>query len=216
MRVGSLRIGGIFSLCSLLTDTLVDFSVKFPGIKVKMVCKSGRRLFEMLQNNELDFALTFESPVKDDLLDSIELFHSPLSVIVHKNHPLAKLDKISLNSLRGYSLALPERGMHVRDILEERFPDIMQNLKVQLELNDVNILYQLINTNHWISIMPQSTERDDENLRAVKLNESNTDVQAALYCRKGSYYRNAAKVFIEMLQKSLSENVAIYFLKNKI
>ena len=109
-----------------------------------MVCKSGRRLFELLRENELDFVLTFESPNPDDLLDSIELFSTSLAVLVHKDHPLAKLEQVSLTALRAYRLALPEKGMHVRDVIEERFPDILQELDAQLELNDVNILYQLI------------------------------------------------------------------------
>lgn len=216
MRGGSLRIGGIFSLCSLLTDTLVCFSEKYPLIKVKMVCKSGRRLFELLRENELDFVLTFESPNPDDLLDSIELFSTSLAVLVHKDHPLAKLEQVSLTALRVYRLALPEKGMHVRDVIEERFPDILQELDAQLELNDVNILYQLINTKHWVSIMPQSLERDAPNIRAIRLSEKNAEIRAALYWRKGRYHKAAAKIFIEMLQKSLYESVEVYYYKNKM
>lgn len=216
MRSGSLRIGGIFSLCSLLTDTLVLFSDRYPQIKVKMICKSGRRLFELLRDNDLDFVLTFEAPVRDELLDYTELFSTSLAVLVHKDHPLAKLPQVSPEALSEYRLALPERGMHVRDIVEERFPELMKKVNPQLELNDVNILYQLINTRHWISIMPQSIERDDKELRAIKLVGTNTEIRAALYWRKGRCHKMAAQIFIEMLEKSLSENVDIYCYKNKL
>lgn len=216
MRSGSLRIGGIFSLCSLLTDTLVRFTEEYPQIKVKMVCKSGRRLFELLRDNELDFVLTFDAPNQDELLDSLELFSTTLAVLVHKDHPLAKQEQISLAALCEYRLALPERGMHVRDVIEERFPDLMQKLNAQLELNDVNILYQLINTKHWISIMPHSLEQDNPDLRAIKLIEKNTEIRAALYWRKGRFQKTATKIFIEMLQKHLNESIVVYYYKNKI
>lgn len=216
MRSGSLRIGGIFSLCSLLSNTLVPFSVKYPQIKVKIVCKSGKRLFEMLHNNELDFVLTFESPLKDEFLESMELFNSPLAVITHKDHPLAKQKQVSLKALQSYSLALPEKGMHVRQILEERFPDVIRDLNVQLELNDVNILHQLLCTRQWISIMPWFIEKDHSLLKATALAEVNSEIQAALYWRKGSYQRKAIKVFLDMFRNELNKSELIYYYKNKL
>ncbi|MDL2265998.1 LysR family transcriptional regulator [Parabacteroides sp. OttesenSCG-928-G07] len=215
MRSGSLRIGGVFSLCSLLTDTLVPFSIKYPHIHVKIVCKSGRRLFEMLHANELDFVLTFESPVKDHRLDQIELFGSPLAVIAHKEHPIAKQDQITFDDLVGYPLVLPERGMHVRDILEERFPDKIQALNMQLELNDVNILYQLVCTKHWISIMPQSIQKDHR-IKAIKLSEENTGMIAAVYWKKGSYQKKTVETFMKMFEENLNDSAVLYRYRNEI
>lgn len=216
MRSGLLRIGGIFSLSSLITDTLANFSIEYPGIQVKMLCKSGRRLFEMLRSNELDMVFTFEAPNIDEQLDSIELFRSPLMVIVHKEHPLAKREELSLNDLQGWSLALPERGMHARDVLEGRFPDKMRQLQVQLELNDINILYKLIHTKHWISVMPLSTKKDEKDLVAIRLTEAHTDIKAALYWRKDSYRKIAAETFIGMLLKDLSDNPVLYCYRNNL
>lgn len=216
MRSGSLRIGGIFSLCSLLTDTLVPFSIKYPCINVKIVSKSGKRLFEMLHSNELDFVLTFESPVRDNRLHRIELFESPLSVIAHKEHPIARFDQIPLKELAGYRLALPERGMHVRDILEERFPEVMQTLNTQMELNDVNILHQLVCTKHWISIMPQSIRKDPNQIKAIKLSTENTAMTAAVYWRKGGYQKKTVEVFMKMFEENLSNSATLYRLRNEI
>lgn len=216
MRSGSLRIGGIFSLCSLLTDTLVPFSIKYPRINVKIVSKSGKRLFEMLHANELDFVLTFDSPVRDSRLDRIELFDSPLAVIAHKEHPLSKHDQISLEALSGYPLALPERGMHVRDILEERFPEVMQTLNIQSELNDVNILYQLVCTKHWISVMPQSIQRDHNRIKAIKLSEKNKQMTAAVYWKKGGYRKRTVEVFMKMFEENLNNSDVLYRYRNEI
>ncbi|MDH6357364.1 LysR family transcriptional regulator [Parabacteroides sp. PF5-9] len=216
MRSGSLRIGGIFSLCSLLTDTLVPFSIKYPSIHVKIVSKSGKRLFEMLHANELDFVLTFDSPVRDPRLDRIELFESPLTVIAHKDHPIAKYDQISLDALTEYPLALPESGMHVRDILEERFPEIIQTLNTQLELNDVNILYQLVCTKHWISIMPRSIQKDHNRIKAIKLSEKNTNMTAAVYWKKGGYRKKTVEVFMKMFEDHLNDSAVLYRYRNEI
>ncbi|NDV57215.1 LysR family transcriptional regulator [Bacteroides sp. 519] len=210
MRIGSLRIGGIFSLCSLLTDTLVPFSIKYPGIHVKIVSKSARRLFEMLHANELDFVLTFGAPIRDNRLDRIELFDTQLTVIAHKDHPIAKYDQVPLESLVGYPLALPERGMHVRDILEERFPEVAQTLDMQLELNDVNILHQLVCTKHWISIMPQSIQKDHTKIKTIKLVSENTGMTAAVYWRKGGYQKKTVEVFMKMFEENLSNSPVLY------
>ncbi len=106
--------------------------------------------------------------------------------------------------------------MHIRDILEERFSPLMQELNIQLELNDVNILYQLICAGHWITVLPQSSVLDNDNLRAIRISEKNAEIQAAIYWRKGSYHTIAARKFLEMLQQSLDQSVHLYRFRNNM
>lgn len=203
LKTGTLRIGGTFSLCSLLADTLLKFSKKYPNIRITVECDTARHLLKMLKEHKVDMVLCFESSNTDECIESIHLFDSPLCAIMHRNHSLAAMKEISFEMLKSYSLALPAKGMHARELFENGLLIHKRQLKPQVELNDVNILFQLIKTKHWISILPQSTIINEEALKAIQLCEWKIEMRAALMSLKDNYQKNAAKEFTSMLLKIL-------------
>ncbi len=203
LHTGTLRIGGTISLCSLLTGTILKFSQKYPSIKISVECQTANILLEHLKTRELDMAICFESPVPIESMESIYLFDSPLCVILHRHHSLAAMKEISLQMLRDYPLALTTKGMHVRAILENYLLMNRQKLEPQIEVNDVNILFQLVKTLHWTSILPMSTITNEKELKAVPLAEKELKMRAALMWLKDNYQKKAVIEFTQMLLKNL-------------
>lgn len=203
LHTGTLRIGGTFSLCSLLTDTLLKFSQKYPNIKVSVECQTANKLLEHLKEHKLDLALCFESPMPIESVESEYLFDSPMCVILHRHHPLAAMKEVPLKTLGDYPLALTIKGMHARAITDNYLQMTNQKLEPQLELNDINILFQLIKTKHWTSILPKSTIINEKELKAVPLAEKGFNMRAALMWLKDNYQKKAVTEFSEMLLKNL-------------
>lgn len=203
LHTGTLRIGGTFSLCSLLTDTLLKFSQKYPNIKVTVECQTANKLLKHLKEHKLDLALCFESPLSIESIESEYLFDSPLCVILHRHHSLAAMKEIPLQMLRNYPLALTNKEMHARAILDNYLVMNKQKLEPQMELNDINILFQLIKTKHWTSLLPMSTIINEKELKAVPLAEKELKMQAALMWLKDNYQKKAVTEFTQMLLKNL-------------
>jgi LysR family transcriptional regulator, cyn operon transcriptional activator len=203
LHTGTLRIGGTFSLCTLLTETLLKFSRKYPDIKVSVECQTGNKLIEHLKEHKLDLALCFESPLPDESIESVYLFDSPLCVILHKHHSLAARKEINLQALRDYPLALTIKGMHAREILDYHLLMNKEKLEPQIELNDINILFQLIKTKHWTSILPISTITNEKEIKAVPLAEKGIKMRAALMSLKDNYQKKSVTEFSQMLLKDL-------------
>lgn len=203
LHTGTLRIGGTFSLCSLLTDTLLKFSQKYPNIKVSVECQTANKLLEHLKEHKLDLALCFESPMPIESMESEYLFDSPMCAILHRHHPLAAMKEVPLKTLGDYPLALTVKGMHARAITDNYLQMTNQKLEPQLELNDINILFQLIKTKHWTSILPKSTIINEKELKAVPLAEKGFNMRAALMWLKDNYQKKAVTEFSQMLLKNL-------------
>jgi LysR family transcriptional regulator, cyn operon transcriptional activator len=203
LHTGTLRIGGTFSLCSLLTDTLLKFSQKYPNIKVSVECQTANKLLEHLKDHKLDLALCFESPLPFESVESEYLFDSPMCVIMHRYHPLAAMKEISLQKLSDYPLALTIKEMHARAIFDNFLLTNKQKVEPQLELNDINIMFQLIKTKHWISILPKSTIINEKELKAVPFVEKGLNMRAALMWLKDNYQKKAVTEFSQMLLKDL-------------
>ena len=203
LHTGTLRIGGTISLCSMLTDTLLSFSRKYPNIKVSVECQTANILLEHLKDHKLDLVLCFESPLLIESVESEYLFDTPLCVVLHRHHSLAAMKEISLQMLQNYPLVLTTKGMHARAILENYLVTTGQELEPQIEVNDVNILFQLIKTIHWTSILPMSTIINEKELKAVPLAEKGLMMRAALMWLKDNYQKKAVMEFSRMLLKHL-------------
>jgi LysR family cyn operon transcriptional activator len=203
LHTGTMRIGGTFSLCSLLTGTLLNFSQKYPHIKVTVECQTANILLEHLKEHKLDLVLCFESPMLIESVESEYLFDTPLCVILHRHHSLAAMKEISLQTLQQYPLVLASKGMQARAILENYLMMNSQELEPQIEVNDVNILFQLIKTIHWTSILPKSTIINEKELKAIPLTEKGLKTRAALMWLKDNYQKKAVMEFTEMLLKNL-------------
>jgi LysR family cyn operon transcriptional activator len=203
LHTGTLRIGGTFSLCSLLTDTLLKFSQQYPHIKITVECQTANILLEHLNEHKLDLVLCFESPMLIESVESEYLFDTPLCVILHRHHSLAARKEISLQMLQDYPLVLASKGMQARTLLENYLLMNSQELEPQMEVNDVNILFQLIKTIHWASILPKSTIINEEELKAVPLAEKELKTRAALMWLKDNYQKKAVMEFTQMLLKDL-------------
>lgn len=198
LLTGSLCIGVTYSLASLLTDTLLQFSRSFPGIKLNIIYRTATDLLDMLRNRQVDFVLSYEPVNADKQLESRRLFDAALSVVVHHHHPLAALKQVSLGQLDKYPLVLPSEGLNARSLLDQTLAAKGIRLSPQVELNEVNILFHLVKTKHWVTVLSSATVRNEPELKAVPLKEK-VEMHAALLWIKDSYQKNSAREFMRML-----------------
>lgn len=90
LKIGTLNVGATYTFCPLLADTVRDYMKKYPGIKLKIYCRSMENLMEMLEHGQLDVALSYKPLQSYDDIDSHILFNSNLCVIAGKDNPVAK------------------------------------------------------------------------------------------------------------------------------
>lgn len=107
---GSLSIG---FLSSFDTDVYVYppsmvFSERYPNVTITMDSGSFTPLRQRLYDGEYDiiFTYSFDLPYMQDVL-SQSVYHSGCSLVSSTHHPLAKLDTITAETLRGQTLILP-------------------------------------------------------------------------------------------------------------
>lgn len=201
LHTGTLKIGVTFSLGSVLTNSLEKFSQTYPDIKLNIIYRTATELTGLLKTHQVDFVLSYELLHDDDQIESMRLFDSALSVIVHQHHPLAALKRIPLSYINNYPLVLPSVGMNARIILDSVLQASHITLNPQVELNEVNILLQMVRTKHWVTVLSKATIHGDKEMKAIPIQEKGTEMHAALLWLKDGYQKNATREFIRMLMQ---------------
>jgi DNA-binding transcriptional LysR family regulator len=129
--VGELRVGTFQSVATrLLPFGLERFRAQWPRVEIQLF-ESGSHdeIDDRLERGALDLAFTTPPVAHKDLLGYVELLRDPYMLVVHAEHPLARVERIDVNDLDGLDVvgyrvcrahAQLERFLHDRGI-EPRF-----------------------------------------------------------------------------------------------
>ncbi len=203
LKTGTLNIGVTYSFSPILTETLITFRKTFPEIKLNIFYKPMTELMEMLQNRQVDFVLAFRpsQPVAD--VESHIIFQNYLAAIVGEGNTLARKEKITLEELRRYELALPSKGLQARnafDMISSSYKD----LKIRVEMNEVNILLKIIRQTNLVSVLAEATIHNEVGVKAIPLDFPDNEMSGCVHTLKNSYRKHSAQEFIRLLSESIA------------
>lgn len=203
LKTGELRIGVTYGLSSLLTPVLVQFSAKYPDVKIIVEFGTSQDLLDKLRNTKVDFLLSFLFIENNELFVSQRLYDSPLTLVAHASHPIANKKFIQMKELQEIPLALPAKGFHTRQFLNEALANNNITPNIKMELNDINTLLQLVETGSWCTIMTVAAVKARKSLKTIPIKGLNIISQASITWPKDSYRKKSVLVFTEMIQKQV-------------
>lgn len=199
VKAGTLRVGVTYSLSTVLTEGVLEFMKRYPGIKLEIYYKTVNELLELLRKRRLDFILSYK-PLDDvPEVDSKPLFENTLTVVVNKEHPLASRSKVKLQELQQCKLVLPAVGLQARMMLEKLMEEKDFELTSHVELNETNILLQLVAHSGYATILSSSAVFGNNRFKSIVLDEPGNVMEASLLQLKGSYQKASAKEFVSIL-----------------
>lgn len=209
LSAGELRIGVTYSFSSILTETLVTFMKRYPEIHLDIVYKPMSELMELLTHRDVDFVLAFRPLHPIENVESHILFQNRLSVVTNKNHPLAAKEKITLEELHDYSLALPSRGLQARNAFDSvtsgRSP-----YRIAIEMNEVNILLKIVRNTNLVTVLAEDSIYGENDLKAVAIDIPNNEMTGCVHLLKDTYHKKSMKEFIGMLTESIAVKARQY------
>ena len=202
MLTGTLNIGVTFSFSPILTEALFAFIKLYPKVKLNIFYKPMAELMKMLEQDEVDFALTFRPAELNKEIESHFLIDNHLAVIVREDHPLAKKESVSIAELEYYDLVLPAKGLQARNAFDIMCEGCNHNLKVRLELNDVNILLKLVKQSGMITILSETTIYNEEGFSSIPIDLRIKEMEGCIHLKKNVYQKRSSQEFIRLLRES--------------
>ena len=200
MLTGELNIGVTYSFSHILTETVKNFVKDYPGVKLNIFYRNMSELMEALRHREVDLVLAFKPGQPYNEIESSNLFCDRLSVIMRKDHALARRKSISLEELNRHRLAIPAKGLQARNALEEYICIERSDLNICLEINEANILLDIVEDNNLLTMLSEASIRGRDLLKAVPLDLPDNKMQGCVHTLKRVYHKRSAEVFVKMLR----------------
>ena len=215
LKIGTLNVGATYTFCPLLADTVRDYMKKYPGIKLKIYCRSMENLMEMLEHGQLDVALSYKPLQSYDDIDSHILFNSNLCVIAGKDNPVAKKGRIRLAELENLPLVLPAKGLQARNAFDSLLYGQNFKFDVRLEINDLSMLLDMVSRTNLVTLLSGATIHSNKDFVAISLDHPHSEMQGSFHLLKGTYCKNATKEFLKMLVENNSFLMAMEAIANR-
>ena len=206
---GTLRIGtshhiGLHHLPHLLRQ----FHSAYPQVKLAMQFLGSEAACEALAQGELDIAfatLPLESHPK---LDMQPVWRDPLSFVCAHTHPLAKLQKPSLNALTQHEAILPEANTVTFEIIDNAFKKEQLSLQTALPSRyreTISMMSSYMETIKMMTsvglgwaVLPEHMA-NDKDLHKLNMGPKHFYRELGVLQRKGKTLGTAGKAFLAIL-----------------
>ncbi len=78
------------------------------------------------------------------------------------------------------------------------------NLRVRIELNEVNILLKLLRQSMLVSVLAEATIHDERDVRAIPLDTDGSEMAGCVHILRGAYRKKSMLEFVRLLGESVA------------
>lgn len=209
LRTGEVRIAvGEGIIGDLISSSLQSFLEKNKGIQLSVEMAGAQDAVQLLQEDHIDFALTYASVNTPKLYCHLETSH-PLQLIAPPNHPLTQQkNPVTFHEIAEHPMALLDKstGMGRLVALAEELNHL--KLTPRLQTNSVAALKNFVMSGLGITFMPLLTVREEIEKGVIVVVPMKSDVFAQAKVRVLSIENRPLTLASQALLDHLSETMA--------
>lgn len=198
---GTITIGGaVIGDKTLLSDLMVEFSSQYPKVSFELITGTGPEVTEQIDKGLIDLGLLIE-PINYEKYEFKRLSHiEKWGIIMHKDSPLAKKDKIKAKDLKNLTVGYSNRR-EVQKLLSKHLKLDVTELDTLVTFNLISNVIGLAEKNqvHLLTLVSVINE-GDENEITYRLFERELSTTMAFVWKKGKTFNDATLKFIQFLK----------------
>lgn len=156
----SIAIGEGF-ITNLVAKPMQTFMTRYPDINLSIEIAGALDAVKMLEDQQIDFAITYASAPHPKLHSHVERSH-PLELIVPKGHFLtSKEAPITLQDIKDVSVALIDNSTGMGRLVKHAEQVSHLTLQPKLQTNSVTALTNFVSAGLGVTFMPKLTVIDE-------------------------------------------------------
>ena len=170
---GNFKIGCTQSIGNyVLPDIISLFKNENPDVEISLIIENTENIMKKLLKFEIDLAF-IEGIVNHKLVESYNWLKDEIVIFCGKNHIFSKKKRVTINDLKKAQWILREKGSGTRDIFEKAIYNKIKNLKIFLEINQIEGIKRIVEKGIGVGALSYFTiKKELENGSLVKLNTS--------------------------------------------
>nr|WP_252255882.1 LysR family transcriptional regulator [Lysobacter capsici] len=205
LDAGDLNVAaGSSTILYLLPKIVEAFRTAHPEVRLTLHNVTGAGGLDLLRSDGVDLAVGSMLDVPGDLSYAPVYRFEPM-LITPRDHPLAKLERVTLQDLSPFGLILPPQRLTTYRMVDLVFQQNRVPYTVALEVGGWEVIKQYVAMGLGISIVTAIclTDADRARLSARSLADYFPSRSYGVVVRKGKYLSPQARAFTELIQPDL-------------
>ena len=193
----------------VLPPIIRSFRKKYPEVVLHMHQGTPMQISELAARGEVEFAIATEALELFDNLVMMPCYHWNRSVIVPRQHPLTKLNRLTLEDISAWPLVTYVFGFTGRSQLDQAFRKAGLRPQVVFTAADADVIKTYVRTGMGAGIIASMAYDPEQDPDLACLDASHLFEQATtrIGFRRGIFLRNYMYDFIELFSPHLSRKV---------
>ncbi|MBL4900835.1 MAG: HTH-type transcriptional regulator CysB [Colwellia sp.] len=203
-----------------LPDVIQGFIKKYSKVSLQMSQGTPAQISDAAAKGDADFAIATESLHLYNDLVMLPCYHWNRSIIVCKNHPLARKQGITIEDIAKYSLVTYVFGFTGRSELDAAFEKAGVEPKIAFTATDADVIKTYVRLGVGIGVIASMAIDSKIDSDLVKIDASHLFKASTtkIGFRRGSFLRGYMFDFIERFAPHLTKNIVTQamLLKNNV
>jgi DNA-binding transcriptional LysR family regulator len=179
---------------------LRQFSRDYPQVELDIHFIDSEEAWEGVLHGELEMGVVTLPPQPDERLQSDVIWRDPLVFMCAPEHPLAKVDNITLETLTGYSAILPSPVTFTRGIVERLFDEHNLKLNIAMSTNYLETIHMMVSIGLGWSVLPATMV--DGSVVELAVDVPLPERELGVVIHPARTRSNAARAFLQALEAS--------------
>lgn len=198
LRRGRVVVAVVPSLASqLLPAVIVEFTCRYPGIKVHLIEDDAGAVERRVDVGEADFGLG-SAPEHHADLEFVPLARDKFLAMVPLHHPLAKQKSIKLSRLAEYPFLTVMQGTNIRRVIERAVAAEGCTLSPAYELLQHHTIAAMVAAGLGVTALPSMSIAliDRSRVRVLPISGSEVSREVGIFRRRGEAAAPAVRAFM--------------------
>ncbi|GGD01850.1 putative HTH-type transcriptional regulator YwbI [Thalassobacillus devorans] len=191
---------------AFFSSVITCYKEKYPQVEILLNEVGSKMIKQGVEDGSLDIGLVCNLPSKnEDLFDVIEVINDPLTLVVHKDHPLASETRIDLASLENEPFIMYRQDFTLHDRILDECAKKGFTPNVVCHSSQRDFMIEMVEAKLGVALLPGkiAAEIMDRSLVSVPLIDSNASLELGMIWKKNKYLPFAVREFIETADQLL-------------
>ncbi|MBF7682458.1 CysB family HTH-type transcriptional regulator [Acinetobacter sp. B5B] len=197
---GTLTIATTHTQARYILPPIVNlFKKQFPKVHLVLQQASPSEIVEMLLQGQADIGIATESLTTEDNLAGIPYYTWQHSIITPKEHPLTKLEHITLEDLAQYPIVTYHEGFTGRAKINQAFIDAHLDADIVMSALDTDVIKTYVELGMGIGIINSIAYDEKRDIHLSQVKTTLFDINTTwIAVRKGHLLRGYGYNFISL------------------
>ena len=205
---GSIRISlEAYTTYYWLPSVLRKFHKTNPSIEVTINTENSTKPLQLLEANQLDFAIMVYRPLEPHF-ESIPILNDELVVVLPKNHHLAQRDHLEERDFAGEVIVTHSEKDQKEKVLEKTFGFLEINPVKYTHIGNTQSILEIVNEGMGVAILSKwaiSNYMDKMDLKLIKLGKDGTYRNWYWVYLKNRNLRDYERFFLDLLKSDFKQ-----------